>query len=105
MKSIPTKAQIRTELEKQIQEYLREGGVVNNVPRGQSGHLDNKNLFSQVGDQPPRQERTPLNDIVRALEARKHPPAPLTRRHSKRRRKKLITDDFGEPLRWIWEED
>lgn len=104
MKPIPTKAQIRAELDRQIQDYLREGGVVNNVPRGQSGHLDNKNPFSQVGDQPPRQERTPLNDIVRALEARKHPPAPLTK-HTRRRRKKLITDDFGEPLRWVWEEE
>lgn len=102
MKPLPTKAELRAELERQIQDYLQTGGVVQDVPRGTSGHLDNRNLFGNLGQNPPRQERTPVDDVVQALEARKHP---ISSPKKKRPRKKLLTDDFGEPLRWIWVED
>jgi hypothetical protein len=104
MKPLPTKAQIRAELERQVQDYLETGGVVKAIPRGQSGQVDNRNLFGSLGESPPRQERTPLDDVVQALEARKHPPHNNVRKN-KRPRKKLLTDDFGEPLRWVWIED
>lgn len=100
MKPVQTKAQARSELEQQIQHYLQEGGVVHDVPRGVSGHQDNRNLFGHLGENPPRQERTPLDDVVKTLEARKHPQS-AGKKHT-RPRKKLITDDFGEPLRWVW---
>lgn len=104
MKRPPTKAQIRAELEKQIQHYLRDGGEVKNIPKGISGQHDNRNLFAQLGENPPRQDRTPLDEVVKTLEARKkHPNAPGNR--SKKPRKILITDDFGEPLRWVWTDE
>jgi hypothetical protein len=103
MKPVPTKAELRAELERQIQDYLHTGGVVQAVPRGQSGQLDNRNLFGSLGQNPPRQERTPVDKAVQALEARKHPHSNIKK--SKRPRKKLLTDDFGEPLRWIWVEE
>ncbi len=103
MKPIPTKAELRAELEQQIQDYLQTGGVVQDVPRGLSGHIDNRNLFGSMGQNPPRQERTPVDEVVQALEARKHPHGNVKK--TKRPRKKLITDDFGEPLRWVWVED
>ncbi len=104
MKPVQTKAQIRSQLEQEVQRYLQEGGEVKDIPRGQSGHIDNRNLFGNLGENPPRQERTPLDEVVKTLEARKkysHNNVKL----SKRPRKKLITDDFGEPLRWVWIED
>ncbi len=104
MKPVPSKAQIRSELENQIEDFLREGGTVEAVPRGQSGHLDNINPFTNQPQSPPSsQSRTPLNDVVKALDERKKT-KPLAGR-LKRPRKKLITDDFGEPLRWVWVED
>lgn len=103
MKRAPTKAQVRSELEEQIQHYLKDGGEVHAVPRGQSGHADNRNVFGAMGAGAPRQERTPLDEVVKALDARKQP-APNENKH-RRPRKKLITDDFGEPLRWVWVED
>lgn len=104
MKPLPTKAQIRAELEKHIHSYLQTGGSVKSVPRGVSGRIDNEApSFSSMGENPPRQDRTPVDDVVKTLEARKHPPKPA-KKH-RRPRKKLITDDFGEPLRWVWEED
>lgn len=104
MKRPPSKQQLRAEMQQQIQQYLREGGVVRDVPRGQSGFQNNANLFAQLGDNPPRQERTPLDNVVKALDARKKQPHSNVRTH-KRARKKLITDDFGEPLRWVWVEE
>lgn len=103
MKRLPTKAELRAELERQIQEYLQTGGAVQAVPRGTSGHVDNRNIFGNLGQNPPRQERTPVDDVVQALEARKHPHTNIKK--NKRPRRKLLTDDFGEPLRWIWVED
>lgn len=103
MKPLLTKAQIRAELERQVQDYLQTGGMVNAIPRGQSGQLDNRNLFGSLGQNPPRQARTPVDEVVQALEARKHPHNNIKK--SKRPRKKLLTDDFGEPLRWVWIED
>ncbi|MCR6652520.1 MAG: hypothetical protein NVV73_13980 [Cellvibrionaceae bacterium] len=103
MKPVPTKAEMRAELERQIQDYLQTGGVVQDVPRGISGQVDNRNLFGAIGQNPPRQERTPVDEVVQALEARKHPHNNIKK--NKRPRKKLLTDDFGEPLRWVWVED
>jgi len=103
MKPLLTKAQIRAELERQVQDYLQTGGMVNAIPRGQSGQLDNRNLFGSLGQNPPRQERTPVDEVVQALEARKHPHSNVKK--PKRPRKKLLTDDFGEPLRWVWSEE
>jgi hypothetical protein len=103
MKRLPTKSQIRASLEQQVEEYLSTGGTVNEIPKGQSGRHDNQNLFAGGFANEPRQERTPLTDVVQTLEARKHPHQ--ADKKSKRPRKKLITDDFGEPLRWVWTEE
>lgn len=104
MKPIITKAQIRQELDNQIQEFLQDGGAVDAIPRGESGHLNNQNLFSSQGGTPPPQTRTPVDEAVKALEERKHPQSSAPQKN-KGKRKKLITDDFGEPLRWVWVED
>lgn len=96
----PKKSEIRSELEEQIQHYLKDGGKVQAIPRGQSGHTDNRNVFGNLGDSPPRQERTPLDEVVKNLDARKQPNNQPSKH--RRPRKKLITDDFGEPLRWVW---
>lgn len=96
----PKKSQIRSELEEQMQQYLKDGGEVKAIPQGHSGHTDNRNVFGNLGDNPPRQERTPLDEVVKNLDARKQPNA--QQKKHRRPRKKLITDDFGEPLRWVW---
>ena len=101
MKRPPNKADIRAELERQLADYRSSGGAINEIPRGVSGRYDNQNPFSQLPDLPRPQERTPVNDVVQALDARKHP---NKSKPGKRPKKKLLRDDFGEPLRWVWEE-
>ena len=106
MKPLKTKSQIRDEINKQIDDYLHTGGEVNEVPRGHSGNLSNENLFVKTSSDQPPQPRTPVNDVVQALEERKKNkgsklPSPPKNRKPKKR---LITDDFGEPVRWVWDE-
>lgn len=103
MKPTKTKKEIRDEIDKQVEDFLRSGGSVNEVKQGISGNEANINLFKQTASFAPKQDRTPVTDVVKELEARKsnknNGVAP-----KKKPRKVLITDDFGEPIRWVWEE-
>jgi hypothetical protein len=99
-----SKADLRRELDDQISEYLRTGGQVQEVPRGVSGRNN------ADGPLPPaplvageRSDRTYLVEVIAAIEARRKPAPPPSKR-PRRPQKKLIYDDFGEPLRWTWEE-
>lgn len=105
MKPIPTKAQLRQLLEQEMEAFLQKGGQVAEIPRGVSGREAlNGPLRPEHSDSPPREDRTYLNEVVAAIEARKRPPSkPATGR--KRPRKRMIYDDFGEPLRWEWVEE
>lgn len=103
MKLAKTKAAERREIENQIRHYLASGGQVNVVEPGVSGREIGGYKLTPVTFEQRQQTRTPLIEEVKAIEARKHPPPPQTRRH-KRPRRVLITDDFGEPLRWSWKD-
>lgn len=105
MKPIKTKAQQRAELNDEIERFLQHGGEVKAVKQGMSGNESNINLFSR-SSMPfePKTERTPVTEAIQALDARKQK-GPLTPPRKRRPQKKLITDDFGEPVRWVWVED
>lgn len=105
MKPPVSKADLRRELESQMQHFLRKGGAVNEIPRGISGRnpADGPLPPTPLINGGPREDRTYLVDVISAIESRRKPvPAPSAR--PKRPQKKLIYDDFGEPLRWTWEE-
>lgn len=101
-----TKADIRAEIEQQVADFLRQGGAVDEVERGISGHDNDNGPIKPDNNafQQPRAERTYVPEVVAALEQRRkkmhEKPKPVKRRP----RKKIIYDDFGEPLRWEWEE-
>ncbi|WP_235890064.1 hypothetical protein [Maribrevibacterium harenarium] len=105
-KPAKTKAETRQEIESLVDRFIREKGEIKQVKMGESGLQDGKYNTSHVGFGEPRKERTPLDHVVAALEQRKankRAPDPKTK-HTVKRRKKVIYDDFGEPLRWVWEE-
>lgn len=104
IKPTKTKAQIRLELEQEISRYLSQGGQVESIPTGLSGNESNKNIFSQTTHFEPKKDRTPVTDVVKELEARKQQKKSQPTRNNKKPRKILIKDDFGEPIRWVWEE-
>jgi hypothetical protein len=105
LKPIVKKADLRRQLDDQMQAFLREGGQVDEIPRGLSGRDSLNGPLPTppfIGDEP-REGRTYVNDVVAAIEARRKPAAPVKPK-PRRPRKKIIYDDFGEPLRWVWEE-
>lgn len=103
MKLLKTKAQIRAEIAQQIDAYIQHGGEVHDIPSGISGHADNTNPFGSMASGP-RQERTPLVEIAKQIDARKSRSKKPSLHTARGPRRKLITDDFGEPVRWVWKE-
>jgi hypothetical protein len=104
------KAALRQELEQATQRYLSQGGEVSRVPAGASAW--------EVGTRPPPSRplfaepgapRTPVGDVIARLEARREAMKARRKRTAKprrqRARKRVIYDDFGEPVRRVWEED
>ena len=107
MKKPITKQQIRSEMDKQIADFLQDGGEVTQVDPGISGRPSSYGPLKSDNApfQEPKSSRTYVPDVVATLEERKKakaspPPKPKPRKP----RKKVIYDDFGEPLRWEWEE-
>src|SRR5688572_16675334 len=93
IKPTKTRRQLHQELEQQVQEYLHKGGHVNEVPRGLSGRPDANGPLISIFDGSSQEDRTPLPDVVAAIEARKKPQ--LAQKLKKPRpRKKVILDDF-----------
>lgn len=104
IKPTKTRRQLHQEMEQQVQEFLHKGGHVNEVPRGLSGRLDANGPLISIFDGNSQEDRTPLPEVVAAIEARKKPQ--LAQKLKKTRpRKKVILDDFGQPLRWEWVEE
>lgn len=107
MKHVPSKADVRDEIERQIQDFLGRGGEVEEVRQGTSG-LNTGEPHPSLAFDRPKQDRTPLPDVVAAIDARKNTrnsDKKNTTKAKKRPRKKIIYDDFGEPLREVWVED
>lgn len=106
MKRQPNKDDIRNEIEQQISNYLGEGGAIQEYDPGTSGLKDGELKSNGFGFERPRQERTPVPEVVAAIESRRRRKSrPSRKPTSMQPRKKVIYDDFGEPLRWVWVEE
>ena len=104
MKPIKTRRELHQELEQQTQEFLNQGGAVKEVPRGLSGRPYAQGPLIAIFEGNSHEDRTPLPEVVAAIEARKRPQV-ILKSKIKKPRKKVILDDFGQPLRWEWVED
>jgi len=103
VKKLPTKSDIRAEIGASVEDFLAQGGAVNEVPRGLSGWQPGQGRHSSQYSDRPKQTQTFVPDIVAAIEARRKPNAPVKPK-PKKPQKRLVLDDFGEPLRWEWVE-
>lgn len=104
------KAALRDELQEATERYLQQGGVVEDVPVGASAlDLATRPLPSRPIFTEPAGQRTPVGDVVARLEARreamKAKRRPQRKSRTQRARRRIIYDDFGEPLRRVWDED
>lgn len=104
MRKIPTKAELSQDLKSDLERYLDAGNEVSEIPKGISGKEIGANYAKPSHWQLQKSEgdRTYLPHVVQRLDERKRPkPAPKASAR-RRPRKKLLYDDFGEPLRWVW---
>ncbi|WP_432696152.1 hypothetical protein ACQUQP_16625 [Marinobacterium sp. YM272] len=98
-----SKADIRKELERQIQDYVRDGGEIQHVRQGESGVEDGAAFQPPFSDGRPVQTRTPALDVLATIDARRKQSKQKTKPAPRQKpRKKIIYDDFGEPLREVW---
>lgn len=108
MKKFPSKVDQRSEIERQVADYLDQGGAVERVDRGISGHDNSEGPIKPQGTlfNEPKSQRTPLPQVVAALESRRRPARPAPRKRGRTPAKKIpIYDDFGEVVRWVWQDD
>jgi hypothetical protein len=111
VKKTVSKEDIRKTMTQDIDQFLRNGGEVTAIPTGVSGRDETTNtafpsnrLFLE-----PSAKRTLVPEVVATIEARRK--AMLKRTPARKRsrlpspRKKVIYDDFGEPVRKIWIEE
>lgn len=105
-----SKAALRRELEQATKQFLNRGGEVTPVPSGASAwEPGNRPPPSRPLFTEPREERTPIPEVVATLEARreamKKKRKPARNRRDRRPRRRVVYDDFGEPLRHVWVDD
>jgi len=95
---------LRRELLKKTEEFLGQGGEIKKFQQGETGEPTDKPRAKSVFISPsPIKKRTYVNEMVARLDQRKRKTAPKPApKASKRPKKKVIYDDFGEPLREIW---
>lgn len=102
-----SKQSLRRELRRKTEEFLSRGGEIKKHSAGETGEPADKPRSKAVfvsGE--PRQSRTYVNDVVSALDSRKKKKKSYAiKKVTKRPSKKIIYDDFGEPLREVWVED
>ena len=105
MIKIKTKAEIRQELDEEINNFLNRGGAIEGVNQGVSGRDLGENLNNRIPLNQEKQTRTLLTETVNALDSRKKSTqsAPVNKEKRKAPKKKIIYDDFGDPLREVWE--
>ena len=104
IQKLKTKKDVREEMEREISQYLTSGGAIDEIQQGISGRENNSNLNQTIpfveGE---RQTRTPLTEEVKSLDERKNQKKSLTSSPVYRPKKRIIYDDFGEPVREVWE--
>ncbi len=98
----PTKREIRQQMDSEVEQFLNKGGAVNEYERGMSGLINGKLDERSTGFQQGKQERTPLTDALNAVDERKKSALKSNSNKPIRPKKKIIYDDFGEPVREIW---
>jgi len=100
------KDRLREKLRKQTEDFVAHGGHIDRVGPGVSGRGDTLRPPPATHfNAAPKASRTPVPEVVAAIELRRQQKV-LRRKASGRSKPKrrLIYDDFGEPLRWEWVE-
>ena len=106
MKRPISKADIRQDIDKQIADFLKSGGEVAEIQRGLSGR-DNPDgpIKTDLINNQPKEGRTYVPEVIAAIDARRNAKPAKSKPSKPKLRRKIIYDDFGEPLREVWIEE
>ena len=108
-KKPPGKDQLRASLDRDVEHFLSKGGQIAHVAQGETALLARQSPLREPLFTQPKVERTPLDDVVAALEERRAAKlkrgSTVTRVRKPRARKQVIYDDFGEAVRTVWVEE
>lgn len=106
MKRRTSKSQIRSAMQQEVEDFLNRGGKIDEVAQGLSGRPHPEKAITPAVFNEPSTTRTDISNILHQLDARRRKQPTGVKTHSRRKpKKKLIYDDFGEPLRWVWEQE
>jgi hypothetical protein len=105
-----SKRELRERLEQEVKDYLNQGGAVRSVARGESALVNGRYDEKPLAFEKPKEERTPVDELLKNIDHKRASMRKTTRASTKsstvrKPKKKVIYDDFGEPLRVIWEDD
>ena len=109
MKKPPSKQELRRRLERQTRSFLNDGGEIESVPLGVSAVDEATSPIKTPVFTGKPQTRTPVTDVIETLrrrreaQPRKKPKPVRKRKHT--RRKQVVYDDFGEPLRVVYHDE
>lgn len=103
-KKNPSKSELRDQLNAEVAKYLEKGGEIKQVEMGATGLVDGRYSQHQSSfERSKPQERTPVHGLLATIDARrKSKTAQTSKPKRERSRKKVIYDDFGEPIRTVW---
>ncbi|WP_420555275.1 hypothetical protein [Neptuniibacter marinus] len=111
-KKRPSKAELRDQLNAEVNQYLQKGGEIEQVEMGESGLVDGRyNHHKTSFDNPGPTERTPVHALLSTIDSRrknKTASATIQSRATppkKVPKQKVIYDDFGDPIRTVWVEE
>lgn len=107
----PSKSELRDQLDAEVHQFLKKGGEIEQVEMGESGLIDGRYNLQKTGYErstPTPQERTPVHNLLATIDSRRNgkTSAPASKsKPSSSPRKKVIYDDFGDPVRTIWTDE
>ncbi|MFW1676970.1 hypothetical protein ACFVYJ_04205 [Pontibacter sp. JAM-7] len=108
----PSKAEIRSRLQSEVEAFLKKGGQIQKVQMGETGLVDGRYPLGRGYIERPKTaatERTPVPELLAAIDSRRSKSRkPSSSRGSQTRRsvkQKTLYDDFGEPVRKVWIEE
>ncbi|WP_419811303.1 hypothetical protein [Bacterioplanoides sp.] len=106
MNKRPSKNDVRDQINQEVEDFLRKGGEVKELARGETGLVNGRYNDRSLGFEKPKEERTPVEHVLNDIDQRRQENRKPVKKSAtvKRPRKKIIYDDFGEPLRVIWED-
>jgi len=105
MNKRPSKSEVRDQINSEVEAFLRQGGEVKELERGETGLINGAYNDRSLGFEKPKEDRTPVDHVLQTIDQRRHDKRkPAAKPKPKGPRKKVIYDDFGEPVRVIWED-